>query len=115
MKKTFCVILFILFVGLAFGVGFVIGEVKVTRSRLKVDIILTLAAYEALLDGKIERVQHSLAVQLLAKSDMFGAVSRHPLYLFTYKNIVPTDQDFETTLSKLQSRRANIERDAAGF
>jgi len=46
---------------------------------------------------------------------MFRVISKHPLYLFTYKHRVPSDKDFETVLLDLKSRKGDIERDASGF
>ena len=115
MKKMLFVILLSFFVTLVFVAGFMLGEVKVTKARLKLDIMLALPTYEALIAGKNDRARHSLAVQLLGKSKMFRIISQQPLYLFTYESKLPTDKDFEITLNKLQSCRTDIERDASGF
>ena len=115
MKKMFYVVLIFVLVSLAFGAGYIIGEIKVSKARLKSDIMLALPTYGALVEGKTERARHFLAVQLLARSEMFRVISKHPLYLFTYKHRVPSDKDFETVLLDLKSRKGDIERDASGF
>lgn len=115
MKKTILRILFSFVVVFAFVVGFGFGEVRMVKTRLKVEIICDLQCYKALLDGKPERAKHFLAVQLQGKSRTFDVISRHPLNLFRIEYVVPTDKNFVPTLNELQSHQDDIEHDASGF